>query len=360
MKRPLLPVLMLAASLLGFAEERLFMSNDSGMLLRPIAPYLRDQSDWVAAVAREGDVETRRLFQKGREVRRWEVTWIKDGTQKVEKEWNGDALVARRIYDARDSLLQEEQYEAEALTQKTLFTYAQGRLTRKRVLAADGNPLYTEEYSYAVNGALREVRRTERSGATHVSAYTKGDAGLSEERVAMADSLSLTRYDARARIIFREQQSGGAVVLREDFTFRPDSDLLLSSREERPGEGLVIERSYDEQGRLAAETMTGKDGATQSVLYTRDEKGGVVMKSSRGPGGYELWKYVRDESGAATREEYYLRGSLMKVTVNGEGKLRTEELYKGGDLFLKVFYDGDTRLREEVYLEGVLLRERSY
>jgi hypothetical protein len=50
----------------------------------------------------------------------------------------------------------------------------------------------------------------------------------------------------------------------------------------------------------------------------------------------------------------------VKVTVHGEGKLRTEELYRDGELFLKVFYDGDTRLREEVYSNGGLQRERSY
>ena len=42
----------------------------------------------------------------------------------------------------------------------------------------------------------------------------------------------------------------------------------------------------------------------------------------------------------------------MKVIIHGTGKQRTEELYKDGELFLKVFYDGDTRLREEVWSNG--------
>ena len=40
--------------------------------------------------------------------------------------------------------------------------------------------------------------------------------------------------------------------------------------------------------------------------------------------------------------------------------LRTEELYRDGELFLKVFFDGDTRLREEVWFNGRMERERSY
>ena len=36
------------------------------------------------------------------------------------------------------------------------------------------------------------------------------------------------------------------------------------------------------------------------------------------------------------------------------------ELFRDGEVFLKVFYDGDTRLREEVWSDGSMLRERSY
>ena len=57
----------------------------------------------------------------------------------------------------------------------------------------------------------------------------------------------------------------------------------------------------------------------------------------------ELWKYSLDDKGKVTREEYFLLGSLQKVTVYGEGKLRTEEIYKDEELYLKVYFDGDTR-----------------
>ena len=72
----------------------------------------------------------------------------------------------------------------------------------------------------------------------------------------------------------------------------------------------------------------------------------------------ELWKYSVDDKGKVSREEYFLLGSLQKVTLYGEGKLRTEEIYKDEDLYLKVYFDGDTRVKEEVYSGGKLLRER--
>ena len=92
--------------------------------------------------------------------------------------------------------------------------------------------------------------------------------------------------------------------------------------------------------------------------YTRNDQGALTARSRRSPRGMELWKYSLDGKGKVTREEYFLLGSLQKVTVHGEGKLRTEEIYKDEELYLKVYFDGDTRIKEEVYSGGKLLRER--
>ena len=76
--------------------------------------------------------------------------------------------------------------------------------------------------------------------------------------------------------------------------------------------------------------------------------------------GLETWKKSYTESGDLAREEYWLRGILVKAVIHEPGKKRTEELYKDGELFLKVFFEGDTRLREEVWSDGSILRQRSY
>jgi hypothetical protein len=359
MRRLLLPALFLLAAACA-AEPRLYRSNDAGILLQPIAPYLRDQYDWVAEERDEAGIVTRVLFRKGTETRRWEEAPTRDGTQRVEREWRGGELTARRVYDTRGALLQEEAYDGGKLQEKTLLTYANGRLVRKRGLDAGGSLAYSEDYEYAQNGSLREVRRVGPPDDSRSAGYVKGTEGLAEERVSTADSLYVTRYDARSRVVSRERRAGGLVLSLEDFTFREDSDTLLSSREQRPGDGVTVDRGYDLKGLLATETVTETKGGTRTVQYVRDDSGYLVLKSSRGPNGFEVWKYARDAAGAVTREEYSLRGSLIRVTEYGEGKLRAEEMYKGGELFLKVFYDGDTRLREEVYLDGKLLRERTY
>jgi hypothetical protein len=127
-----------------------------------------------------------------------------------------------------------------------------------------------------------------------------------------------------------------------------------------PPRGRVIDRLYDESGRLLTETMTEKGATVEDTSYTHDEQGRVISRSRRSSAGLETWKYILDETGKVTRESYFRLGSLAKVIVYGQGKQRTEELYKDEELVLKAFFDGDTRLREEVYSGGAIVRERKY
>jgi YD repeat-containing protein len=343
-----------------FGDALLYRSNDFGMRLELIEPYRRDESEWILAIERTAAGEMRRLYDHGAEVHSWEFTLTPDGGQRVERELVAGALDARRVYDPGGSLLQEELYEAGSLSQRSTFTYTGRRLSKVRVLGPDGSHLYTEEYLYAVNGALREVRRTGAGGDQQRSTFVTGAVGLSEERSTAGSALFISRYDTRGRIVSRERRVAGETVSREDFTFRPDSNHLLASTERHPGEGKVLDRRYDDEGRLVSETTMVRDVTIEVVRYAMDDQGRVTGKTRRSTIGLETWKYSLGGDGAVTREEYYRLGSLVKVTSYGEKKQRIEELYDKGELILKVFYDGDARVREEVYSEGKLLKERSY
>jgi antitoxin component YwqK of YwqJK toxin-antitoxin module len=357
--RLLLPLLLLSV-LPVFGDELFYRSNGIGMLLERIEPYRRDESRLVVGVLATIRSEVRRLYDKGREKRRWEISWTGDGRQKVERELADGVLAARRIYDAGGDLLQEEQYDAGVLAQKSVFTYSGGRLSRLRVLAPDGKVVSVYQYLYATSGTLREVRRTGAGGDARLSAYVVGPAGVSNERTTAGDALFIARYDTLGRVASRETQKGDETVSREDFTFRPNSDHLLSSLKKLPAEGKLIDRRFDEAGRPVSETTRAGGTVVEEIAYARDAQGGMTGKIRRTAAGRETWKYTLGADGKASREEYFRRGSLEKVTAYGEGKLRTDELYRDGELFLKVFFDADTRLREEVYEGGKLLRERKY
>ena len=146
----------------------------------------------------------------------------------------------------------------------------------------------------------------------------------------------------------------------EDFAYDPGSGALTSSRVDKPGEKALIERRYDASGRLSQETTKVNGAVTRTDTLERDGKGREISKLRRSSAGLETWKTTYTDAGDAAREDYFDKGILVKAIIHGEGKLRTEELYKDGELFLKVFYDGDTRLREEVWVGGIMQRERTY
>jgi antitoxin component YwqK of YwqJK toxin-antitoxin module len=345
----------------GFTEDLLYRSNDFGMALARIPPYQKDANRWVLQVHRSGPVEVRRLFDDGKEARRWDFTWNREGTERVEKETAGGMLAARRMYDSAGSLLQEEDYVAGTLSKKTLFTYVNGRLSRTRTLnGGDGAQVSSEVYLYAANGGLREVRRTASPGESTVTSAVTSGAGLSEERSAMAGSLFIERYDTEGRMINREQRTDGVPVSIEDFSFDADSRTPASSEERLPADHGLASRRYDKDGKLTLETRSVNGAVRETTAYERDAKGKVTLKARKAPEGSESWRYTYSDSGDVAREEHSLRGIRVKVIVYGEDKHRTEELYKDGELFLKVSYDGDTRLREEVYANGTLQRERMY
>ncbi|HVP17820.1 MAG TPA: hypothetical protein VMU36_02425 [Spirochaetia bacterium] len=347
------------------AAPAIYRSNDFGMRLEPLPPWRRFETTWVLEVTAKANGEVRRLLQDGKEVRRWEISRAAD-SRREERELASGVLAARRIYSPAGALLEEDQYSKGSLAQKSLYTYASSRVVRVRVLAADGAVVSTDEYFYSPRGSLREVRRTSGKEGTHVSWFVEGSSGLSEERETSRDTVFIARYDTHGRIVEKESRTGKETVSLEDFVYRADAghsggrDLLLSSVEKHPGEGRVVSREYDTDGKLQRETISTGGKVVEEIQYVRDEKGRVIRKLRRGPAGLEEWRYVLDDNGKATREDFFSRGSLQKVTMYGANDTRTEELYQDGALFLKVYFEGDRRAREEVYVDGNLIRQRTF
>ena len=126
-----------------------------------------------------------------------------------------------------------------------------------------------------------------RKARCRLSAYVAGPTGVSEERNTVGDVLSIQRYDTQGKLVSRERRRGDDVLDREDFVFRPDSRAPPQLPGKAAAEGRVIDRRYDESGRLVSETTTEKGAANEDVSYTRDDKGRVIARNRRGSIGLE-------------------------------------------------------------------------
>lgn len=349
---------MLAVGLPLAAEEFLYRSSEAGVLLEPIADWRRDEYDWVAVVRQEGSSLVRRLFERGKERRRWESSPVEGGERREEREFLAEVLVSRRLYAADGAMMSEERYRDGALLEKSVSSYSGSRLLRTRTVGPDGKELHSEEYLYARSGRLREVRRVSAEGQAD-SRFFSGSTGLAQERNTVGRALFISRYDTRGRVVSRERREADELVSVEDFVFRPDSDALLSSVERLPREGRTSRRQYDEKGRLVLESVSGPGNATESIDYIWDGNDRASAKRRHSEAGLEEWAYGYDAEGKIAREEYSRRGALEKVTLYSGTSSRVEELYADGEMFLRVSWEGERRVKEEVFEQGIPVRERT-
>jgi len=360
----------LAAALAHAADPRWFRSDELGMALEPIAAFRADEFPWVLGVERVegggGWTETRRLLSGGEERRRWTVVRSADGGIE-EREESGGLVDARRLSGASGELLQEELYTDGRLSLRLVYEYAAGNLARVREFAADGSLSSTVEYLTAPSGRLREVRWTAADGGRRTesqaaggTAATAGGVAVSEERTRDGDGWRTSRYDEAGRVVVREQGGPDGLVSRERLVYADGSSTPRSSTLERPGERRVVTRSFDASGGVVAETVSLGDAVVERTSWTRDTAGRELLMRRTGAGGTSEVHSTWTVDGTLAREEHFARGSRVKTVIHSGPGERVEELYADGDLFLRVYYRGDERVREEVILDGVAVRERTF
>jgi len=352
------------------ADVRWFRSDEMGLAIAPIPAFRADEFPWTLAVERTatggGWVETRRLLSGSDERRRWTLVRSADGRTE-EREERGGAIAARRLSGASGELLQEETFEAGKPSGRSVYEYAAGRLVRVRVFAADGSLASTVEYVTAPSGRLREVRWTAPGGEVRSAGqtaggtgYAAGGAAVSEERTRDGDEWRTTRYDASGRAAAREGGDASGLRWRQLLAYAGTAGTPTSSTTEWPAERKIVTTSYGASGGEVEETTTVAGVVTERVVWTRDEAGRVLAKRRTGAGGTEEVRTTWGDDGAPAREEYFARGMRVRTVIHTGPDERTEELFSDGDLFLRVFYRGDTRVREEAIVEGKVAREREF
>lgn len=352
------------------ADVRWFRSDEMGLAIEPIPAFRADEFPWTLAVERTiaggGWVETRRLLSGFAEQRRWTLVRSADGRTE-EREERGGAIAARRLSGASGELLQEETFEAGKPSGRSVYEYAAGRLVRVRVFDADGSLASTVEYVTAPSGRLREVRWTAPVGGVRSASqmaggtgYAAGGAAVSEERTRDGDEWHTTRYDASGRAAEREEGDASGLRWRQLLSYAGTTGTPTSSTTEWPAERRVVTTSYGASGGEVEETTAVAGVVTERVVWTRDEAGRVLAKRRTGAGGTEEVRTTWGDDGAIAREEHFARGMRVRTVIHTGPDERTEELFADGDLFLRVYYRGDTRVREEAIVEGKVAREREF
>lgn len=357
----LLAVFLAAPALLSAQDApaiRYYISNELGMALEEIGWYRREEFPYILVVREEANRETRTLVYEGQELRRWEY---EADEQRI---YRGSELEQRLRYDSQNRLIEDQLYSGGLSSGRTVYYYNRDVLERTETFDPDGLLLYRDFYQLSPDGQLRRVTRDDRQ-QQQAQRLSLGDGarGAGEERYGDSREQRINRYDRLGRLVEREHWYEGRLMEREDFAYRGEEDILESSRLEEFSLECTTRRSYDDEGRVVRIEATGGDGRIELTVHVRDGQGRIVETTRRGPRGIESWLFEYDAGKEPVREEYRVRGSLERITLysaEGEERLRVEELYRDGRLFMRVHYRSGQKVKEEVLRNGEVVRVREY
>ncbi len=337
---------------------RLYRSNGLGMALEAIPPQKRGETEYVLEERPAPGGGVRRLLRKGEEVRRWEDTRDAGGRLSETRLFEKGVLSEVQRFDGEGRLAEEEQYRDGTLSSRTVYRYA-GRVLREvEASDASGNLLWRERYRLAENGDLRSVRREGPEGDGRGFSLLRAQGRLLEERQQQPEELILIRYDARGHLRQREVWQKDTLV--SVLEYRYTGERLEAVTETDPRTGTRTDRRFDEEGRLLQEEAQREGKTASDTRSEYDAAGRKSRTTRRGEQGLEEWRYEYAADGALQQEEYRVKGAVQKITRYGPGEARSEELYREGQPFLRVTYEGEEKIREEVLEGGRVLRVREY
>jgi RHS repeat-associated protein len=208
----------------------------------------------------------------------------------------------------------------------TTYEYdAAGRVTKKILPAAAGEPDSECTYAYEYSDAERKVSETDPCG--RVTTRTYDDLGREVQTEGPGDYYALREYD----------ESGNVIEERVRQQSTPAADIFKTAR-----------YRYDNLSHRIYSIVEGEGGATYTTSYSYDLEGNHYLTIS--PLGYATW-YHHDLLGRLIRSELpyegqtrigttYRNDALGRVTLTLEGKAG-----EGRDA-TRLAYDGLSRLRQ--------------
>jgi hypothetical protein len=357
----LLAFILLAPAVLpaqGSETTQYYASNRLGMELQEIGWYRVEEFPYVLVVEREEGLEIRTLMHEGEELQRWEYT------EEEQRVYKGSELEERRRYDEKGRLVEEQLFSEGRLERRIVYTYNGDVLERTETFSEAGALLFRDLYRLSPDGRLRRVtRQPGEEPADQRLALGEGSRGVTEERYGDGRERRVNRYDQTGRLVEREYWSDGELIERERFQYRDEGEALISSRlEEFPLQRVTL-RSHDEEGRVVEIQVTEGGKQTERTFHLRDSRGRITETTRRGHLGMENWRFEYGPDGTLVKEEYRVRGSLQRISRYSEQEgepSRVDELFREGELFMRVYYLSEQKVREEFIESGEAVRVREF
>jgi YD repeat-containing protein len=280
--------------------------------------------------------------------------------------YRSGALAEERTTDSLGALLEETIYAAPASTEgaakaaetRKYLRAKSGRLERVEARNAKGELIGSLDYRYDRTGRLL--------GVSSSGSYGPGGAGMisvggSPQGAWISAGLSSTvsSYDEKGRPLVLKTMKDGAAILLEKRTYGDGAGPVRVEAEDLAS-GAASTTDFDGSGRpvLRKDSIKGREASRTTYLY--DDAGRLAEETTRDSSGAVTARALAyGADGGLSREETRKDGTLMSAVQYVEGG-RIEELYRGGELFVKATYEAGRKVKDEFYSGGKPLREKEY
>ena len=249
---------------------------------------------------------------------------------------------------------QQSGSDTSALEEIVRYTFSGGVLTGAVILTPRGEEVRREFYIRDSEGRIVEIRnqfpdgRSSRIGGAQGREWFEYPGGERIYRV----------YLQNGDLESEELRRGSVLVSKTTYTYQDDFRTPSVVEEIRPVEGLKRRTEYGERGLPLRELLSTSDGLETISSYEWDGRGrptGIRILEGRNERSV---RFLYGEDGSETEERTDTTGALiLRMLKKPDGTL-LEERFDGGVLFAKTFFKDGRRIREEIYLDGVLVRLR--
>ena len=381
---PLLVALLLALPALARAETW-YISNRLGMKLEGIPRFRADEFDYVLREAADGEVTVLTLYGRASkaassdavvsgapagsassplegvpagavEVSRWERAGAAGGGVE-ERVYERGTHVSTALYRADGRLSHETLFADGAAAEELAYGYSGGMLRSVESRSpASGDVLWSTQYRLSPAGLLRSATRT--GIEPEAAAFSFSGSRLADETLESDKHVVVLRYDGAGRRVVWEVL-GKTRLLRGTYSdFDRETGKLLRERDLR-GADFRVERFFDDRGNVVTEREYQGETEIATLAHRYDAEDRLVATERRGEKGIELATFGYGPDGELAWEEHRLRGALeSRIVYTGRGS-RYEEVVQSDRLSIRVYYEGEEKVREEVLRDGKVLRERS-
>ena len=318
-----------------------------GMKVRPISTDRVSAYTHVLAVESVNDIQIERLLEDGVEKRRVQIKRSESGTEEIIYE-NG---VIQSFLKTENGLpLEERSYVAGELHERYEYTYSGRRLVGVLVFNTAGDEIQSTSYQQTDEGRVFRADVTVED-LLRTSLYRFDESHMYESW--LGDGRKPLSTDYGSGILYRyeagdlrgiERWTGGELTRIESVV---QTDGGFEKVIEDLSTGRIVAGRYNRSGSVIEETVYIGEERIERTKY-RYANGRLVESTRLYAGVNEQHQYEYDDEGSVIREIIYRDTVLEKVIVWTGAKERYEDVYRDGKATLRVFFESDQKIDEEL------------